>query len=245
MVLQRIATVVREQHWGSLTIEFAVVVLGIFLGLQADDWNESRRERVTEAAYLQELAEDFRLNLQSLHDRASALDASIAGMITLLEQSSLPTPSLSSRDLNESFRLILSMPSFIAVDRAWSNLSGSGELKLLRDRGLRNALARYYAKADLSRVIQNTHEMQLVHLFQSYIIDEMDYAAVVLLRANDVVLPPAHESERITEVLSTRRFRNVVTLKVEICSDLLEQNRMLTALTEEILGMLPAEASAE
>ena len=31
---------IREQNWIGLVLDFIVVVLGIFLGLQASDWNQ-------------------------------------------------------------------------------------------------------------------------------------------------------------------------------------------------------------
>lgn len=245
MILRRISNTVRNQHWGSLAIELAVVVLGIYLGLQVDSWNETRRDLETETAYLQELAEDFILNLEDLDLQSETLETIIAGMTSLLEQSVLSQPDQSGEELNETFKLILSMPTFFAVDRAWSNLSGSGELRLLRDRNLRNALARYYSQTELINLVQNTHERQLVQVIQPYIIDELDYVAVAQLRVDDVVLPPAQEPERILDVLPTQRFRNVVSLKIEICTDLLAQSRTMKALTHEILTILGADSSAD
>jgi len=47
---------------------------------------------------------------------------------------------------------------------AYDNLTGSGDLKLLGNRSLKNALAEYYAAAKLTTVVQATHEMELFRL---------------------------------------------------------------------------------
>ena len=38
MILQRIADSLRKQDWTSVTIEVLIVVLGVFIGLQVNDW---------------------------------------------------------------------------------------------------------------------------------------------------------------------------------------------------------------
>ena len=46
MILQRMARQLRDRDWGALLAELFVVVVGIFLGLQVDAWNETwRRSR--------------------------------------------------------------------------------------------------------------------------------------------------------------------------------------------------------
>jgi hypothetical protein len=45
MILRSLANAIREQNWVSVTLEVAIVVVGIFIGLQVDDWNQRRLER--------------------------------------------------------------------------------------------------------------------------------------------------------------------------------------------------------
>jgi len=39
MILHRLAEGVRAQNWFTVIVEVLIVVVGIFLGLQVDDWN--------------------------------------------------------------------------------------------------------------------------------------------------------------------------------------------------------------
>jgi thiosulfate/3-mercaptopyruvate sulfurtransferase len=96
------------------------------------------------------------------------------------------------------------MPSFIPVSRACTNLTGSGDLRLLSDRSLKSALATYYA-------------------------------AVKVTRIDDFPLPPAVEESSIAAVISTGRFRNILTQKRVITTDLLNQHRTMLERTREVL----------
>ena len=45
MIISRLASAIRHQNWSQIITEILIVVIGIFIGLQVDDWNTSRQER--------------------------------------------------------------------------------------------------------------------------------------------------------------------------------------------------------
>ena len=55
MILRRLAEATKSQSWFVVFIELLVLVVGIFIGLQVDDWSQSRTDRVEEHLYLEEL----------------------------------------------------------------------------------------------------------------------------------------------------------------------------------------------
>nr|WP_298931339.1 hypothetical protein [uncultured Erythrobacter sp.] len=58
MILRRITKHVREQNWIAIAIDFVIVVVGVFLGIQLGDWNSERTDRAKERAYLERLEAD-------------------------------------------------------------------------------------------------------------------------------------------------------------------------------------------
>ena len=44
MILRRFAEALKQQNWSAVAIEFVLLVLGVFLGIQVANWNETRRE---------------------------------------------------------------------------------------------------------------------------------------------------------------------------------------------------------
>ena len=66
MLPRRIASYMKDQNWTAVGIELLVVVLGVFLGLQVDNWNESRIEGNNVRTYYVRLIEDIRTNENNL-----------------------------------------------------------------------------------------------------------------------------------------------------------------------------------
>lgn len=229
---------VRSENWFAVVLDLVVVVVGLFLGLQIDTWWEGQKEARLEVAYLLDIREDFELNKTQLHETIAELESIARDMIVLQQQSALPEPGLSVTELNQKFRSIQKMPTFIPVSRAYTNLTGSGDLKLIRNRQLKNALADYYAAVQVTELVHSTHEMELVHTFQPYIIDSLDYAAVNASRIEDLALPPPIDEASILKALATRTFRNVVAQKWVITTDLLDQHRQMLKRTNDVLQLV-------
>jgi cbb3-type cytochrome oxidase subunit 3 len=68
MILQRLGARLRQQDWTAVTIELVLVMAGVFLGIQMSNWNERRKERATEAAYLARIAQDARRDVAQLDE---------------------------------------------------------------------------------------------------------------------------------------------------------------------------------
>ncbi|MDX1404461.1 MAG: hypothetical protein R3192_07985 [Woeseiaceae bacterium] len=247
MLLRRFMEHVHTQNWFAVVLDLLVVIVGLFIGLQIDTWWEEQREAQLESVYLEEIREDFEANKSNLEEQIRITELILENMISLHAQSLLPEPELSLAELNNRFTSIHNMPTFVLTRRAFDNLTGSGDLKLIKSRALKNALAEYYAAAELVAVVQATHEMELVETFQPYIIGNLDYASVkpvdtgewlVYENVDDFPLGVAGDEGRIAEVLGTRLFRNVVVQKWVISRDLLDQFRGMLKRNEQVLDML-------
>ena len=58
MILRNLADAIREQNWFTVALEIQIVVIGILIGLQVDDWNEQRKDRALGQQYLDRLHTD-------------------------------------------------------------------------------------------------------------------------------------------------------------------------------------------
>ena len=68
MIIQRIATSLKKRDWGTVVLEVLIVVVGIFIGLQVDDWNEGRKDRIREARYLERIHDELALDIVEIQD---------------------------------------------------------------------------------------------------------------------------------------------------------------------------------
>lgn len=64
MILQRLTANLRAQNWTAVTIEFVIVVTGVFIGTQVANWNNQRLEKRETGRLLEQL----RPELQSFTD---------------------------------------------------------------------------------------------------------------------------------------------------------------------------------
>jgi hypothetical protein len=62
MILRRIAESIRARDWFTVVIEFAIVVAGVFIGIQVANWNEARKFAAQEQSYLSQLRDEIANN---------------------------------------------------------------------------------------------------------------------------------------------------------------------------------------
>lgn len=218
--------------------EILLVVIGILIALWINDWNEMNKNSRIEHKYLVAMLEDFETNLQISEDVINATEEILPHIIVLLEQSALPEHTISVDSLNTCFSKIHDMPSYSSTDRIYNNLIGSGELNLIKDDQLKTYLAEYYKTLYVLLLVQNTHELELVQSFQPYVIEHLDFQAVPSVSVDDFILPAAVEKDKILEALRTSEFRNTLTLKWTILTDLLNQDRYLQEIILDIVAQL-------
>ena len=218
--------------------EIVLVVIGILIALQINTWNEERKENNIEANYLKEMLKDYEVNLKRSNTVIHSYEKMIPTLKGLIEQSLLEKPSMSVDSLNMACMTINDMPTYSSSDRVYNNLIGSGDLRLIKNNELKTELSIYYEKLHILKLVQTTHEMELVESFQPYIINNMDFLAVAPQRLEDFRLPIPNEKYKILEVLHDYEFRNTITLKWVIITDLLEQNRDLLKSNTAIIELL-------
>jgi len=66
MILRRLSQSLKEQNWTAITIEFVLLVVGVFLGIQVANWNQARADRAEYEAALVRLVAEIDTNLANL-----------------------------------------------------------------------------------------------------------------------------------------------------------------------------------
>jgi hypothetical protein len=58
MILRRLTKHINEQNWFAVALDFGIVVFGVFIGLQVNNWNTENTARVNERQLLSQLHSD-------------------------------------------------------------------------------------------------------------------------------------------------------------------------------------------
>jgi hypothetical protein len=148
MILQRLATSIRKQDWFTVLIETLIVVLGVFLGLQVNNWNQARDDRQTEKIMLVRLASDFEQIVETQAQYLARVESARAGAETLLQRAAagdLPEETADLCDLMAPARAFRPAP---AQSATYAQLVANGDMRLIGDEDLRRTLAEFESQRD-------------------------------------------------------------------------------------------------
>lgn len=59
MILRRLTGHVKDQNWFAVALDFVIVVLGVFIGLQVSNWSDARETRQRAGIFSERLKEDL------------------------------------------------------------------------------------------------------------------------------------------------------------------------------------------
>jgi hypothetical protein len=137
MIMRRLAQSLRDQNWTAIAIEFVLLVLGVFLGLQVANWNEDRLDAKRGAELTERLKEDLDVeawnyqNMIGYHGqvRANALRAAdaLAGR-TELSDEALLVAAYRATQYSDNTR----------ARSTYDELTSTGDFGLIADPALRN-----------------------------------------------------------------------------------------------------------
>ena len=165
MILRRIASAFRRQDWFTVFVETMIVVLGVFLGLQVNNWNGARANQGIVATHLTEIAQDLRSYLDfhdKLYDSAiariaavdyiydKAFDRKLPDVLRLsVETWKVPeTPPIREADLDVIMGSVNLIRITVGSRNGYESLISSGHLGLLENRDLARSIQQYYDQYD-------------------------------------------------------------------------------------------------
>ncbi len=72
MILRRVIAHFRKQEWTAVALDFVIVVVGVFIGIQVANWNDGRAEYRKETKALVELKKELETSIVTAHARSHA-----------------------------------------------------------------------------------------------------------------------------------------------------------------------------
>lgn len=241
MIFQRLVGNLRHGNWFTVILELVVVVVGLFLAFQLDRWYESQRNQSDLRAHLVSLKEDFTDNEVRLISAIDTGKQEMEAAIALRAEIRKASPDLSVAELNGLIAIISSLPTFQAVDLTYRNLLSGGMLADLLNSDLKKELAEFYAAYELTKLIQNTQELQYVTIWQPYALKHLDYAASnskLALMRDDEQLRPYIDPDLVLEAMKTKEFENIIVIQWETAEDLVNDWSGLLERVKRIQNLL-------
>lgn len=144
MVIRRIRDHATDANWFAVAIDLLIVVIGVFLGMQASNWNEARVERQEGESYRARLVEDLRANESDLRQRRdyySQVRHHALAALNVLEHPSTPAGEPFLIDAFQATQIVPRTMSRFTYDE----MIAAGGLDRLGDSGLRTQIKNFYA----------------------------------------------------------------------------------------------------
>jgi hypothetical protein len=215
MILRRIASAFRHQDWFTVFVETMIVVLGVFIGLQVNNWNEARADRQREAVYLQGLAQDIRIDIDDIDEIIRVSTLRMSAMSYLLEQADgaplpggfdsargrieiEPSPPYDARDPNTIGVAMFILTTLDGNRLTYDTMINAGGLGIIRDAALAREIQTYYAHVDKALSFEDAlgqSRVELVDAQQEVGLSPVDATAAdelaAMFRSNEKMLAAA------------------------------------------------------
>jgi hypothetical protein len=131
--------------------EIILVVIGILIALQINNWNEQRKDRTKEHILLKQLQEDYQANLMQLEEKMATREKIISSGIALLE--AFDYPQKANRDsVIKKIAIIGNDPTF---DPIQNDLNSSENLRLIRNVKLSRLLSNWSSDVVAVKEVEN------------------------------------------------------------------------------------------
>ncbi len=129
--------------------EILLVVIGILIALQINNWNEGRKDRAKEQELLTQLQSEYQSNLEQLDQKIELRNTIMSAALKLLDYKDHPE----KRNTDSIYRYISHTALGPTFDPIVNDIISSGRVQLLQNNQLKELLSRW-----TSEVIQVTEE---------------------------------------------------------------------------------------
>lgn len=172
MLIRSFTRNIKQQNWFAVSLDVLVVIVGLFLGLQLNDWRGSQQDSVKELTYLKLLEADLtkiqaNIKFQQLFEIERAKDADTLFQIIKNQQQNEQQTNVGFLLTNLAGRRTLNIDSAV-----FSDLKSSGNLGLITSQSLREKIISYFSTVShLTKVLEKNNNYFVDQKFTQFVIE--------------------------------------------------------------------------
>lgn len=170
IVLRRIATDLREIRWGHVLVELLLVIAGILIALWIDGRMEDRRDARAELQYLELLARDLDNDAAVLAEVREFQDRQAADAAEAYRALATPVAPVDREALAVKLERLATRRTLRFNPTTYMDLTGTGNIRLVRNRALRDRVAKYYENTErTAAIIQRNNQFFVDESYALYL----------------------------------------------------------------------------
>ncbi len=171
--LRRLAAALRGERWWQVALELALLVGGILIALAVDGWMDDRRDARLERTYLERLERDLAQSQDTMEgfvtfERQQTADGVLA------YRGLRGVPEIGREPVAEALSHLANRRTLRLQAATYRDLLSTGNLRLIRNPELREAIVRLYEEADRTTTVVDRNNQVLVD--QAYGLPLLDRA---------------------------------------------------------------------
>jgi len=191
MILRRVIEHFRKQEWTAVALDFLIVVMGVFIGIQLGNWNEARAEHAQSVIFTHALESDLRADAVLYRDIADYYSTVREDGLRALASLDGSAPLSDEALVVNAYRA--SQVALSPVNRStFDELVSTGRINLIADMGLRAMAIEHFGFNFIDTAAADGRQSDYRRLFRG------------------TIPPEAHHAARAE--CGDRRINNIVTL---------------------------------
>ena len=148
--------------------EIILVVIGILIALQLNTWNEDRKVKMKEKAYLQRFHKELELNLNEMDRLIQQSDDVLVKIDSLLAIHFGEIPPVSDKTFNHLAKNTVDYLVYQSAEATIEDLVGSGELDIIEDAQIRENIATWKSGLMNIRYLETDNKKAFNDLLEYY-----------------------------------------------------------------------------
>lgn len=221
--------------------EIVLVVVGILIALQINNWNENRKDSIEEKAILENLLENLLLAKQQSESLISEEKDLKLLLLHVLGVDSTTT-EIKNRTISDAMfkNAVWDLQSDLPTINAYENLKNTNKLSLIKNKTINekfNDLDFRFNK--LKNVLEDrlsVHQIRIDDIF------EKDINFIPIVKANVTEINIANESyNNYKEILSDKRTRNLLGMKLDFTQDVIDFRESLDVEMKNLIVLIKTE----
>lgn len=221
--------------------EIVLVVIGILIALQINNWNEDRKSEIQENLYLNRLLVENKEDVQTFKTEIKNLSYGIETIKALSKalKDSTYSDSLLLKKANDYFQFGSIYPSFTSSTSTFDDLSSTGNLRVLKNSDLRDRLVKHYAKH------KQVEERIRIGIEWALPVDgpfTYEHSIMRFEPSSNFLFPNTPKQELAQSIRSNKLdYINIAATHYWLKKDAIDQLQLLVKETEDIISSLEHE----
>ena len=221
--------------------EIVLVVIGILIALQINTWNEERKDSIEEKAILENLLENLVLAKQQSESLISE-ETDLKKLLIYVLGVEANSVEIDTQTISDAMfkNAVWDLQSDLPTINAYDNLKNTNKLSLINNKNISekfNDLDFRFNK--LNNVLEDrlsVHQIRVDDIFEN------DINFIPIVKTNVTEINISNESiNNYTEILSDKRTRNLLGMKLDFTQDVLVFRDNLDTEMENLIVLIESE----